>query len=94
MVSPYNALHHAINKGGTFYFASISPIVSGLLAKQTFEMESITTSDNYSYPKAIVATFVMKDAMPVNGISDIYTPIVTLENGDIVDVNVEFYVKE
>ena len=97
MANPDGNSNRLINKKGEFDFVSISPIVSGVLVhsetKQTYEMESITINDSYYYPKTKRATFVMKDDLPAKDF-DNYTPRFVLENGDVTDVNVRFYIAE
>lgn len=86
-----------VNMGerGEIEYTSVSPIVGGsLVNRKTGEEYRFETFTNkgavWNNPKATIASFVMKDKLP-NNANVYYIPRVTLENGDKVDVDIEFY---
>lgn len=86
-----------INLGvsGEIEYVSISPIVGGsLVNKETgveYKIETFTNKGPAWYnPKVTAASFVLKDKLP-NNQNIYYIPRVTLENGDKVDIDEEFY---
>lgn len=101
LVSPYTGLQHVINGlNGTIEYVAISPIVSGVLVntktKEEYPMENFTNNgSSTSNPRATKASFVMKNVLPAgeSATDMLYIPRVTLENGDITDVDIQFYSK-